>query len=416
MTAYLLVTLGSWGDLFPFLGIAEELQTRGHKATVASSPAWQATVDDTEIEYLPIGNKIGFKEFENNPEIFRRMPFGLRAALDRFVFAQAEQLTADLRSAMVQADVVVVHPAHVIALNLAEALGKTVVVASVFPAMIPSAHTVPSGSAGGPWHGPLGRAANRASWASARFVVSRLFDRKTNRHRRSLALPRMHASFLTLPLRADTILLLCPSEFIDRPPDWPEHVTVTGSVAWDTAAGAIDDELQEFLDEGDKPILVTLGASSSAVAADFFDLAAATLDNFDKRYILVTGPAAPPQRDLGPNAIVRRFVSFAAVLPNCRAIIHHGGVGTTVSAARAGIPQVAVPRGFDQPDTAAMIERHEIGIAVPWVRRHRHLADAVARVLNDPTLTSNAKVIGTSIRNTNGAGRAADQLERLLDR
>lgn len=413
MTAYLFVTLGSWGDLFPYLGIAEELQARGHRVTVAASPAWQTAVNDTEITFLPIGNDVGFKEFENNPQIFRPMPFGLRAALDTFLFAQADQLTADLRPAMAQADVVVAHPAHVVAQNLAEALDKPVVIASVFPAMIPSAHTVPGGSITRARQGRLGRAANRTAWASARFFMSRLFDRQTNRHRQTLDLPRVKASLLTLPMRADKILLLCPSELIDPPPDWPLRVTVTGSVTWDNAAGPIDHELQAFLDGGDKPVLVTLGASSSAVAEDFFDLAATALGNLGQRQILVTGPATPPQRELGPNAIVREFVSFDAVLPSCRAIIHHGGVGTAISAARAGIPQVAVPRGFDQPDTAAMLERHRIGKAVPWKRRHRRLQDAIARVLDDPTLASNASAIGSAIRNTNGAACAADQLERL---
>lgn len=416
MAAYLLVTLGSWGDLFPFLGVAEELRSRGHSVTVASSPAWQTTVDGTDIAYLPIGQEIGFKEFEANPEIFGRMPFGLRAALDRFVFAQADRLTADLRPAMEQADVVVTHPAHVIAQNLAELLGKTVVVASVFPAMIPSAYTVPSGSAFGPLHGSLGRIANRASWASARFFVARLFDRKTNRHRQSLGLPRLRAGFLTLPLQANKILLLAPSELVEQPPDWPEQVVVTGSVSWDTAAGPVDGELAAFLADGDAPVLVTLGASSSAVADDFFDLASTALDDLGQRYILVTGPAAPPQRELGPNAIVRRFVAFGAVLPRCRAIVHHAGVGTTLAAARAGIPQVAVPRGFDQPDTAAMIERHGLGVSVPWARRRRRLPAAIARVLNDPAMAVKAESIGDAVRSTNGASRAADQLELVADR
>ncbi len=413
MSSYLFVTLGSWGDLFPYLGIAAELQARGHAATVAASPAWGSVVEDAEIAFLPIGKVIGFDEFESNPQIFRPMPFGLRAALDSFVFAQADQLTADLRPAMEQADVVVVHPAHVVAQNLAEALGRTVVIASVFPAMIPSAYTVPGGAIGGPWHGPLGRVANRSSWANARVGVSLLFDRHTNRHRRSLGLPPVRAGLLALPQRAESTLLLCPSALIEPPPDWPESVSVTGSVAWDDSAGSVDEELQAFLDHGKPPVLVTLGASSSAVAGDFFDLAAAALADRGQRSILVTGPAAPPRGGPDPDMIVRRFVSFDDVLPSCWAIVHHGGVGTAVSAARAGIPQVAVPRGLDQPETAAMLERRKVGVAVPWRRRHRRLAGAIARVLDDPSLTANARAIGATMRNCDGAANAADRLEAV---
>ncbi len=413
MTGFLFVTLGSWGDLFPFIGIAEELRARGHATTIAASPAWRDAVNDTDVAFLPIGEEIGFDTFKSNPEVFRRMPFGLRAALDRFVFAQSDELTADLRTAMEHADVVVAHPAHVVAQNLAEALDKPVVIASVFPAMIPSAHTVPGGSLAGPWQGRLGRAANLMSWANARVVVSLLFDRKTNRHRRSLGLPSIRSGLLTLPLQADKILLLCPPELIDPPPDWPGTVVVTGSVTWDSITGEIDADLQEFLDAGEDPVLVTLGASSSAVSDDFFDLASATLDTLHQRSILITGPAPAPRRDLGSDTILRQYVSFDALLRRCRAIVHHGGVGTAVAAARAGIPQVVVPRGFDQPDTAALIERQGLGIAVPWRRRGQDLEGAVARILNDPGFTSRARSTGASIQNVNGALHAAEHLEDL---
>lgn len=188
MSRYLFVTLGSWGDLFPMIGVASELCARGHEVAVAASPSWRNTVDGTEIEYLPIGRPIGFGEFAANPEIFGRMPWGLRAALDRFQFAQAEQLTADLRPAIEASDVVIAHPAHIVAHDLAEATSTPSVTLSVFPAMLPSAHTVPGGSPAGPWSGPVGRLANRLSWANARAMMAVLFDRKINRHRRSLGL------------------------------------------------------------------------------------------------------------------------------------------------------------------------------------------------------------------------------------
>ncbi len=411
MTRFLFVTLGSWGDLFPMIGVGRELCARGHQVKIAASPAWKGCADGTAIEYVPIGRDIGFTAFAANPEIFGRVPWGLRAALDRFLFSQAAELTNQLRPEIDSADVVVAHPAHVIALNLAEAARKRVVTLSVFPSMLPSAHTVPGGSPFGPWSGPIGRAANRVAWANARVATAALFDRRINRHRRSLGLPKVHAGLLTIPLNADATVLAVPPDLIDQPGDWPASVTVTGAVSWDRAAGSIDPELTSFLEAGAPPVLVTLGASSAAVADDFYELATKILSDLGERVVVVTGPA-PPLSGLDPRIVIQRdFVSFAEVLPACRAVVHHGGVGTTVAAARAGLPQVAVPMGFDQPETAAMIERKRIGMQVPWRRRHQRLAHVIEQTLADVDIRNRAKVIGEAIRASDGTAQTADALE-----
>jgi len=55
------------------------------------------------------------------------------------------------------------------------------------------------------------------------------------------------------------------------------------------------------------------------------------------------------------------FIDFAHVLPQCRMIVHHGGMGTIAQALRAGIPQIVRPVVFDQPDNAKRLKA--LGIA-----------------------------------------------------
>ena len=411
-----LVTMGSWGDLFPFVGLGERLMKRGHDVRLAASPAWEDIVTEASVPFVGVGRRIGFEELGEHPEIFKPAASGLRHALGRFIFDQLEELSRDLHGAVDGADLAVIHPAHVVAQNIAEALGVRRVVATVFPGMIPSSYTVPGGSPVGPWRGRVGRTANRLSWTTARAVTAVMFDRHINRHRRALGLDPLRSALFGLPLRADGIVVMASPHVIDSPPDWPDNVETTSFVTWDRGAHRpLDPTVEAFLAHGDAPVLVTLGTSSALDPADFFDVAVrATLDQ-RARALVVTGPAQSPPGLIGLDGVhVTDYASFSAVMPRCRAAIHHAGVGTTVEAIRAGIPEVAVPKGFDQPDTAARIEKLGIGITVPWRKRRRGLAPALDRILSEPSFAERAATLGAHVRTEDGASASADVIERHL--
>jgi hypothetical protein len=48
------------------------------------------------VPFMGVGRRLGFEEYRRHPEILRPVPFGLRHALNRFVFDQIDELTGDL--------------------------------------------------------------------------------------------------------------------------------------------------------------------------------------------------------------------------------------------------------------------------------------------------------------------------------
>jgi rhamnosyltransferase subunit B len=172
---------------------------------------------------------------------------------------------------------------------------------------------------------------------------------------------------------------------------------------------------EAFLSDGNAPVLVTLGASTAMHPGDFFEHATRVVLDVGARALVVTGPAHPP-RHLAALADVHvtDYAPFSQVMPRCRAAIHHGGAGTTVAAIRAGIPQVAVPRGFDQPDTAARIRALGIGLAVSWRGRHRRLAPTARRVIAEPRFGERAAALSARIADEDGASESADAIEAHL--
>lgn len=407
------MTVGSWGDLFPMAGLGIELGRRGHHVRLAASPAWASIAEEAGLEFAPIGRRVAFEDFAERPGIFGQMPFGLRAALRAFLFDQIDIVTSDLHSVIAEADLVVAHPGHTPAMSVSEALEVPYAVATIFPGMLPSAYTVPGGSVAGPWNGPLGRTLNRATWAAARLGSAALFDGPINRHRRSLSLPAIRSASIRLPLAARAVVIHADPAVLEAPPDWPPHVHVTGDITWDRASTvSIDTELAAFLTGGDPPVLITLGSSNAVLADDFFDIATRAVTQHGHRAVVVTGPASWTSPIL-KDVFVTSFAPFSAVAPKCQGAIHHAGAGTTKAFLRAGIPQLAVPRAFDQPDNARELEVLGVGIQVPWKARRARLDAAVAEFIRRNDLREKAQRVASTL-GKDGAAAAADVLERHL--
>jgi rhamnosyltransferase subunit B len=170
-----------------------------------------------------------------------------------------------------------------------------------------------------------------------------------------------------------------------------------------------------FLDTGAAPVLVTLGTNGAMGPDDFFEHATRLVLDQGVRSLIVTGPGGCADDMTGLDGVhVTEYVPFSEVMDRCRAAVHHGGVGTTVAAIRAGLPQVVVPKGFDQPDTAARVQALGIGLAVPWHKRHHRLAPALHQVLPEPPFRQHAAALGAVVREEHGVTMSASIIERHL--
>ncbi len=102
------------------------------------------------------------------------------------------------------------------------------------------------------------------------------------------------------------------------------------------------------VDDARPLVYLTLGTVQSR--PDVLRAAVTALAGLDVRLLVTVGPAGDPA-ELGrqpSHVIVERYVSQAAVLPLCAAVVSHGGSGTVFGAAGLGLPQVCLPQGADQ--------------------------------------------------------------------
>jgi len=172
-------------------------------------------------------------------------------------------------------------------------------------------------------------------------------------------------------------------------------------------------ELAAFLDAGSPPVYVGFG--SGPAPADAAEVAVEAIRAQGRRVVLSRGWADLALPDDGADCVAVGEANHQLLFGRVAAVVHHGGVGTTHAATRAGVPQVVVPQIADHPHYAGRVAELGVGVAhdgpVPTVAS---LSAALATALAPETAARAAAVAGT-IR-TDGTTVAADLLLAAVSR
>jgi UDP:flavonoid glycosyltransferase YjiC (YdhE family) len=420
MGSVVLATMGSWGDVFPVIGLARGLIEAGHEARIAASPAYAGLVQGEALEFSPIGPPLDFSDYASDPKILsgRLGGFvGFAHLFRRFIFPALDRYVEDIAASIRGAELLLAHPALVAAPVAAELVGVRWGTISVFPGLIPTAYAPPSPTRVSIGTGRAGRAMNRAAWSVARFNMARLFDAQVNRARTRVGLPPVSNAFFVPVDSRWPYVVMASGAVIDRPADWPQNVTLTGFVTWDAVNSfPYPDGLDEFLSLPDPPILVTLGASSSLDPQDFYRRATDSVTGLGHRALVLTGPT-PTTVELPSDSRIfsARFAPLSVVAARSRAAIHHGGVGTTIGLLRAGLPQVVIPRGFDQPQTAFRMNRLGVARTLPWRRAStKRLSRELTSLLSDDRYRRKAIAVRERLDAEDGVSATVTMIDRIL--
>jgi UDP:flavonoid glycosyltransferase YjiC (YdhE family) len=213
------------------------------------------------------------------------------------------------------------------------------------------------------------------------------------------------------------VLALFSRLLADRQPDWPSQTIITGFPFHDEdAQEALPSPVARFLDEGPPPVVFTLGSAVCGHAGSFFENSVRCAKMLNRRALLVVGrPRLDSLGSLPSGVISAEYVPFAELFPRAAAIVHHGGIGTTGLAMRAGCPMLVVPHAWDQPDNALRVARLGIGRVLPKRSYQPERAAAeLTCLLDNPTYSERACQIGEQIRRERGVQAACDALENVL--
>jgi len=413
----LITTIGSLGDLHPYLAVGRALTARGASVTVATSTHYRATVENDGLDFAPLSPDLE-REFtplsEHMPRFMDPIHGSVRILREvclPFLEAQYDETRAAARDV----DLLVSHMLSFATPIVAEQLGLPWANTVLAPCSMFSVND-PSVPPGLPWARGLrvlGPRPLRGMLDILRMASSPLVE-PIQRLRARHGLPRSGHPLVEGQVSPLLQLALFSERFAAPARDWPPQTRATGFPFRESSAGAaLPEPLERFLDAGEPPVVFTLGSSAVHVAGDFYDVGARAAHRAGRRAVLLTGrdtgwrPAAP----LPPEVHVADFASYAGLFPRAAATVHQGGIGTTAEALRAGRPMLVVPWSHDQFDNAARVERHGVGREI---RRRDFRVPRVARelgaILSDATTVARAERMGVAIAAERGAERAADAL------
>jgi UDP:flavonoid glycosyltransferase YjiC (YdhE family) len=200
-----------------------------------------------------------------------------------------------------------------------------------------------------------------------------------------------------------------PDWFCPLAADWPAGVENVG-FPLPAAPGKLSRRIADFLEQYPRPVIFTPGTCVEHACA-FAELARECCDELGRPGILLARDRGSAGHVARPSFLELDFVELALLLPHCSSIVHHGGIGTIARALEAGVPQVALPRGFDQFDNGERLRLLGVGSALDT---KDHSAPRVARAV-DAVLSNEVMQKATLLahRVVDGVSRASDVLEAM---
>ncbi len=397
-----LATVGTAGDVAPFVLLARRLVARGHEVTAISWPLHRAALSQPGVRVEVAGPHADPGRIAAvAAEAAARPPLDQVAILRDFHLADGEDHFRRLRALLPGHDLVVVHGIHVLAHAAVLDAGMPFATAVFDPVLLPTRSAPPPGL---PPLGPF----NRVAWWVLDQVLARTgrpVDAILSRGgsaQRGLRLFRARSPLLHL--------LGCSPAIIRVPPDLPAGTRVTGSWLDDAPVAPLPPEIEAFLGDGAPPIVIGFGSM-----AGFSEPA---LDEAVER-ILEGGRRVVAQGDVSadvasPSLLRIGSVDHRALFPRSALVVHHGGSGTTHAVCAAGVPSLVIPHVGDQPYWADRLRRLGVAPPPPAVRglRADRLADAALSAAADPAMRRRAAALAESMRHERGLDEAVAAIER----
>jgi MGT family glycosyltransferase len=413
-----IATLGSYGDIHPYMAIAMELRARGHQPVIATSELYREKMEAAGLKFAPIRPHLPPPEEQDQSMMEKVMHprSGSGFLMNEMLFPFVRGGYEDLLRAVDRADLLLTHPISFSGPLVAQKTGIPWVSSVLAPASFFSAYDPPVP--------PFWQWMRHVQIFGPR-VVAAFFNQVKkvyrNEHyeqfREELGLPDRGNPVFGGQHSPTLILALFSELFAQRQPDWPPQVHITGFAFYDGRKELeMPPELARFLEAGPPPIVFTLGTSAVWVARDFYRESIAAAKILGRRAVLLIGDDRnEPQESLPPEIIAVNYAPFEALLPRACAMVHHGGVGTTSQGLRAGIPTLIVPFAFDQPDNAAHAARLGGSRTLPRSKyRATRVATELDMLLIKRDYAVKANEVGKLLRQERGAKVASDLIEQVL--
>ena len=400
----LLVTRGSQGDIYPYLRLAIELKNRGHNITLSLPRLFEKHAIDSGVNYVLQASDDIAGMIEDKPDTKNLLAWTKRVIDSQF---------KEFIPLMAEHDILISANTEFAAPSIAEYYNKPCI-RTAFGPFLPSQAIPPPVF---PWSKPHPIFRPVFLWSLLNNGLNLMVKKTLNKNRRALGMPLIKDQAKHAPCNSFNFLMY--SKHLG-------NVDTKWKYKWDIGGYCFNDMLPynkedlnkiiNFIKKDDKPtVFFSLGSCYIDQRDRFTDLLFSICSEHKYKLLLSagwwnTGAQLQNQDNLFR---INTVIPHCLIFPNCDVIIHHGGAGTTHSAARSGKPQMIAPIILDQFYWSNRV--NELGIGPGSVKINgiskKKLEQKVVDLVNNQSYKAKARIIADLIKGDNGLENICKHIE-----
>ncbi|SPM43097.1 glycosyl transferase family protein [Mycobacterium numidiamassiliense] len=360
---FALASYGTRGDIEPTVAVGRELLRRGHEVSLAVPPDLVGFVESVGLGAVPYGPdtqvwldtyRTFWTSFFGS---FWRIPYLIKlwGEIWETVIRCWEEMTTALTSLADGADLLLTGQSFMeTAANVAE----------YFDIPLATLHYVPVRANG---HllpilpPPVGRSVMTVmEWAGWR-----MNKKAEDTQRRELGLPKATSPALRRITERGSLEIqgydeLCFPGLADEWAKWDGLRPFVGTLTMELTTDA-DDEVASWIAAGKPPICFGFGSMPVESPLETLEMISSACARLGERALICAGWSDFGDAALADHVKIVRAVSYAATFPVCRAVVHHGGAGTTAASLRAGVPTLILSMDLVQTIWGTRIKHLKVG-------------------------------------------------------
>lgn len=413
-----ILTIGSRGDVQPFIALGQGLERAGHKVKLATHRNFEFLTRNYGLDFAPIEGDVQANMLAESGQKMLDAggnPFTFIHRYAQLLEPMTEKALVDSWDACQGTDAIIAHGTAFWGYDIAQKLEVPFYLAGLqpfspnrdfpHPIMPPNLH--------------LGGLVNQLTYLLMSQLFWQIFRKPINQWRvNTLNLPTWQQNpFWNKGWQQVPILYGYSPTVIPKPRNWTEQLHVTGYWFLDSPPDfSPPPKLVDFLEVGKSPVYIGFGSMTGRNPELMTEIALSALAKTGQRGILLTGWGGISNEDLPDSVFKIDSIPHSWLFPQMTAIVHHGGAGTTAAALRSGVPSIVIPFITDQPFWGHRVT--QLGVSPKPIPKKKltveRLATAIRTAVEDEAMRQRAAVLGQKIRSEDGIYQAVKAFHQHL--